>query len=218
MMIEAVGTQIQLGSIRVTPNASTDADEFEVVGAEVEPGVPACAPQLVIPMSQYCTIKVTFKPKQTGERFIEIRPDLLKGGPVINSVFIRAYGVEGYSWKSGDFGTCAGGSGNWIPGEWLPATGCGLTEQSRTMSCAVDINSGVRTRIIQCVDAGGTVVPDNWCDISMRPSDSEPCTPIDETACGTSPATTRTVTLESDCLSGCVPEPANHKYCLLMPL
>jgi len=53
------------------------------------------------------------------------------------------------------------GSGSWQVESWLPANGCGLVEQARSVSCAVAADSGTHTRSVVCLDPSGVEVDDS---------------------------------------------------------
>ncbi len=129
-----------------------------------------------------------------------------------------------YSWISGGFGECSGGSARWVAGQWLPATGCGATEQTRTLTCTVDANSGSRTQSSVCRRSDGVTVVDSNCDVSLQPVSMESCTPS-VADCGVAPTSGRSFVLASACPSanessyrGCIPDPASGKYCVFTPL
>lgn len=133
---------------------------------------------------------------------------------------IRLHGtaVAAPTWSIDPSPACEGGSGTWMPTDWLPASGCGMVKQSRSVSCAIAANSGKRANNVKCVDGSGTVLPDSDCNAATRPEDFSDCTPTDPSVCGQMPATERTVRLTDTCAPGCTPDPANNIYCLKMPL
>lgn len=129
-----------------------------------------------------------------------------------------------YSWLATGFGTCSGGNAHWVLGEWTPPNGCGPTLQSRSLTCTVDANSGSQTQSVSCIRSDGSTVVDANCPALTRPVSSESCTPS-TVDCGAAPVTTQSVVLTSACPSansnnyqGCIPDPANGKYCVFEPL
>lgn len=147
-------------------------------------------------------------------------PSVRNCANVCSTVAIRLHGtaVAAPTWSIDPSPACEGGSGTWMPTDWLPASGCGMVKQSRSVSCAIAANSGKRANNVKCVDGSGTVLPDSDCNAATRPEDFSDCTPTDPSVCGQMPATERTVRLTDTCAPGCTPDPANNIYCLKMPL
>src|SRR5690606_1755747 len=110
---------------------------------------------------------------------------------------------------------CTGGHGDWVPGGWAPDTGCGLVDQTREATCAINANSGTRTRSITCRSSEGETVLDVYCDGLTPPAESESCTPNDTSVCGPPPPLPRPVSLRD--AGGCVPDPENGQSCLRLP-
>lgn len=106
-----------------------------------------------------------------------------------------------YSWTTGNWSSCTGGSGTWQYSSWSPSSGCGEVEQSRTATCQANSNSGSRTRAITCLRSDGTTVSNSTCQdkLGNPPATSQACTPTSGFSCGTKGSTTRTVTLTNTC-------------------
>jgi hypothetical protein len=129
-----------------------------------------------------------------------------------------------YSWFAGGFGACSGGSAGWITGEWVPPSGCGATLQTRRLTCTVDAGSGIQAQSVNCDRSDGTTVGDSNCDARTRPVDTQSCTPS-AADCGAAPATSQNSVMTDACPSansteyhGCLPDPANGKFCVFSPL
>lgn len=119
-----------------------------------------------------------------------------------------------YAWDEGAPGPCTGGSGIWITSDWTPTTGCGSVVQVRTASCAVTEGSGIRVSEARCVRQDGIPVEDRFCSGDKPESFVQSCTPTGSAACGPAPATSQVVSM-NEC--GCVPDPANDRYCVILP-
>jgi hypothetical protein len=95
-----------------------------------------------------------------------------------------------YSWDTGTYGSCTGGSGTWNYSAWggCSATACNTTgTQTRSaVSCSFAAASGSRTRSVACKRNDGTLVLDSMCT-GTKPIAAESCTPTDSNVCG-SPA------------------------------
>lgn len=169
---------------------------------------------------------VMFRPTKVGTFTINLRlnepPSVRNCDKVCRTTAIRLHGtataVAAPTWSIDPSPACEGGSGTWMPTDWLPASGCGMVKQSRSVSCAIAANSGKRANNVKCVDGSGTVLPDSDCNAATRPEDFSDCTPTDPSVCGQMPATEQTVWLTDTCAPGCTPDPANNIYCLKMPL
>ena len=124
-----------------------------------------------------------------------------------------------YSWEESGFGDCQGGSGSWVTGEWQPQRACGEVEQTRSVTCVFDANSGVQTQMVACRRSDGELRPDAECDASTRPPAVQSCTPSDPAVCGVAPERSRTVTLENGCVSDVIRKSCKEgAFCLLLPL
>ena len=163
-----------------------------------------------------CTLTVTFKPTAPGPA--------TAGGSALRiiadtkhwsgEIYLQGIGADG-TWQTGEWSACSGGAGEWLTGPWTPTTGCGLTEQSRTATCAMIANSGVRTRNVTCMDGNGQELDLVFCMDQPPPAASESCTPMGEASCGEPPLLSRTISFPT---CDCVPDPANNMYCLKLPL
>jgi len=122
-----------------------------------------------------------------------------------------------YTWIASGFGACRGGTSSWLTGAWQPASGCGPVVQTRTLTCVADVNSGTATQTVTCQRLDGATVADNSCDVATKPAVNLGCTP-GTPSCGAAPAPSQTVTLASTCPSGCTPNPADGRYCVMTPL
>lgn len=167
---------------------------------------------------------VKFRPTKVGTFTINLLlnepPSVRNCDNVCRTTAIRLHGtaVAAPTWSIDPSPACEGGSGTWMPTDWLPASGCGMVKQSRSVSCAIAANSGKRANNVKCVDRSGAVLPDSVCNAATRPEDFSDCTPTDPSVCGQMPATEQTVWLTDTCAPGCTPDPANNIYCLKMPL
>lgn len=102
-----------------------------------------------------------------------------------------------YTWNTGDWGICTGGSAVWNTSPWTPASGCGNIEQTRTAACVAVSNSGSQSRSVICRRSDGAPVDDAFCGES-KPSGTQSCTPT-SFSCGPEPATSQTVLLTNSC-------------------
>ena len=107
-----------------------------------------------------------------------------------------------YSWSSGNWGACSGGSGTWQYSSWTPATGSACTSslsQTRTASCVANSGSGSQSRTETCMRSDGTAVSSSYCSGTAEPATSESCTPSSGFSCGTEGATSQSVPDYSTC-------------------
>ena len=128
-----------------------------------------------------------------------------------------------YSWIEGGFGACEGGHGVWVTGEWQPKLACGEVEQTRSVTCAFDVDSGSHSQTVVCRRSDGSIRPDEECDPATRPPTMKNCTPSDPKVCGERPEDTRTVTLDTSCvrdaiLQVCTPKKESDRFCVATPL
>ena len=192
--------------------------EFTVLPQTCTPG------RMLVAGISTCTFQVRFSPGSIGQRTltINVRAGINGSSPSdyagSAALHLTGTGAPLTSWRTGEYGACTGGSGEWQIGNWAPITGCGLVKQTRSVSCQIDAFSGTQTRTVECVNYSGEVVSDSKCDPKTRPSESRSCTPVDPSVCGASPETERVVELSNNCPTGCQPDAANNKYCLMMPL
>src|SRR5690606_35409246 len=133
-----------------------------------------------------CTLTVTFKPTTPGIKTAGGETLWLKEGTREweGYIYFQGIGDTAGTWQTGEWSACSGGAGEWLTGPWTPTTGCGLTEQSRTATCAMIANSGVRTRNVTCMDGNGRALDMVFCMDQPPPAASERCTPMGEASCG----------------------------------
>lgn len=103
-----------------------------------------------------------------------------------------------YSWTTGAWSACTGGSGAWQYSAWTPSCGVGPTTQTRTATCAATAASGSQTRSVACTRTDGTVVANGLCS-GAAPAASATCTPSTGFSCGTQGTLAQKVTLTKPC-------------------
>ena len=133
---------------------------------------------------------------------------------------VSDYGGCAYSWQASGFGACVGGTGTWEYTAWSPTCGSGTFTQTRSASCVPNSNSATQTQTVTCLRSDGTTVADSYCPTSSEPATSEACTPSSGYSCGAQAATSQSVTMNSVCvaaMTACVPNPAEQKYCVVIP-
>ena len=176
-----------------------------------------CTANRVLAFNESCqTGQVSFSPSSEGAHNATLQITS-NAAPVTRNV--SGNGVQyTYEWSESGFGACTGGSGEWQLGTWMPSTGCGMLEQSRTVTCGVDIDSGTRTQTVFCRRSDDQPVADSFCDAAgAKPPVSENCTPT-TAACGAEPESTRVAMVNTECfLSTCTPDAANNKFCVFAP-
>ena len=121
-----------------------------------------------------------------------------------SSQTVADYSGCSYSWSSGNWSACSGGSGTWQYSSWTPATGSACTSslsQTRTASCVANSSSGSQSRTETCVRSDGTTVSSSYCT-STEPATSQACTPTSGYSCGTEGATSQSVPDYSTCSYG----------------
>lgn len=201
-------TVTSIGTVTLnSPAASIGSTQFSIVESTCPDGQP---------FSGTCTIQLQFHPTFQGTHtaYLQVRINSL-------STMVPLQGralLYSYSWEAGDWGACTGGASSWVIGDWGPEQGCGLTEQVRTVTCAVAAGSGENLREVYCLRSDGVTVEDSRCGTAPRPEEMQTCTPSTD-ICGEVPEDQREVELTSDCGSGllsCSGEPG--QYCIHMPL
>jgi hypothetical protein len=103
-----------------------------------------------------------------------------------------------YSWTSGAWGTCSGGTGSWAYSGWTPTCGIGPTTQTRTGTCVAATNGGSQSRVVACSRSDGTVMANSYCTGSA-PAVTGTCTATTGFSCGTEGVLSQKVTLTNKC-------------------
>ena len=133
---------------------------------------------------------------------------------------VSDYGGCSYSWQASGFGACVGGTGTWEYTAWSPTCGSGTFTQTRTASCVPNSNSATQTQTVTCLRSDGTTVAGSYCPTSSEPAASQACTPSSGYSCGTEAPLSQQVTMNTVCMAAmtaCVPNPAEQKYCIVIP-
>lgn len=203
--ITASGGPIKFASTPVTVSS----------GFSVSAG--SCAPNSELLEGHSCTTgEVTFRPTTTGSKSGTLTINC--GANCSTSVALSGAAYT-YSWVTGDFGPCEGGSGSWMVGDWAPTMGCGEVVQTRSVTCSIEADSGRRTRSVTCRRSDGETADPSWCS-SEAPEAEASCTPSD-TVCGPEPSKERTTTLDTLCglpstIRKLCDKDSESSYCVLM--
>lgn len=165
---------------------------------------------------QSCQVTLTASTAQSGSL-----SSMISVTSSVSPKFISFQGAIGpppftYHWLVEGYSACTGGSGTWNVGEWAPASGCGMTDQTRSVTCIVSAGSGTQTPNTVCQRSDGAAAAEFNCDPATKPAPSA-CTPPDS-ACGAAPASSQRVDMETSCVSRCKPDAESGTYCLLMPM
>lgn len=128
----------------------------------------------------------------------QVSDSYCSGSKPARSQNCQAYNGCTYSWQTGSWGSCTGGSGTWQYSAWTPTSGCGTVTQSRTASCVANANSASRTRSVTCRRSDGTTVADSYCG-GGKPASSGACTPTSGFSCGTQGPLSQQATLTNTC-------------------
>lgn len=164
---------------------------------------------------------IEFQPTAEGEHDVTISVTPSSGDGTSANFTGETYS---YSWATGAWGACTGGSGAWMTGPWSPTVGCGEVEQTRTVTCAINANSGTQTREVNCQRSDGQPADESKCPDSSEPAKSQPCTPTDPSICdGAKPDETRIETLNNACdlvdaIQAACAETPDEDFCVVVGL